>query len=119
MKLPPTLDVMQASTLLGVDPQTAYNSVKAGSFPIPVIRVGRRIRVATRPLLAALGMSENDAAGLLGVPVMASVMADGAPSNGSGALSRDNTAPDELGPLECRSGAELRGGAGDLEEIPR
>ena len=53
MKLP-TLTVDQAAEILGVSRNHAYTAVKAGD--IPSLRLGRRILVPTRPLLAMLGI---------------------------------------------------------------
>lgn len=39
---------------LGIDRSTGYKAIREGTFPIPVIRVGRLIRVPTAPLRRAL-----------------------------------------------------------------
>lgn len=67
--LPAASDVpVVAERLLGVSRDAAYESIAAGTFPVPVLRVGRRIRVPLRPLLDVLGLTESEAAELLGLP---------------------------------------------------
>jgi predicted DNA-binding transcriptional regulator AlpA len=39
---------------LGIDRSTGYKAIREGTFPVPVIRVGRIIRVPTAPLRRAL-----------------------------------------------------------------
>jgi predicted DNA-binding transcriptional regulator AlpA len=39
---------------LGIDRSTGYKAIRDGTFPVPVIRVGRIIRVPTAPLRRAL-----------------------------------------------------------------
>lgn len=39
---------------LGVDRTTGYRAIKEGRFPVPVIRVGRIIRVPIGPLMQLL-----------------------------------------------------------------
>ena len=39
---------------LGVDRTTGYRAIKEGRFPVPVIRVGRVIRVPAAPLMRLL-----------------------------------------------------------------
>jgi hypothetical protein len=40
---------------LGIGRTKAYETVRGGNFPVPVLRVGRRILVPTLPILALLG----------------------------------------------------------------
>jgi predicted DNA-binding transcriptional regulator AlpA len=54
--LPPTLDLMAAARLLGVGRTVAYELVREGQWPTPIIRAGRKIRVPTAPLLSMLGL---------------------------------------------------------------
>jgi hypothetical protein len=52
----PTCDVEVAARLLGVSRGLAYQEARTGSLAgVPVIRVGRRMRVLVRPLLERLG----------------------------------------------------------------
>lgn len=55
-KLPPTVDIVTAARLLGVGRTIAYELVREGTWPTPVIHVGRKIRVPTAPLLTLLGI---------------------------------------------------------------
>ena len=54
--LPPVLDVPTAGRLLGLGRSAAYDLVYAGRWPTPVLRLGRRYRIPTAPLLALLGI---------------------------------------------------------------
>ncbi len=56
-KLPPTVDIVTAARILGVGRTVAYELARDGTWPTPVIHVGRKIRVPTAPLLALLGVS--------------------------------------------------------------
>ena len=55
--LPPVLDVPTAGRLLGLGRSAAYDLILAGAWPTPVLRLGRRLRIPTAPLLALLGLS--------------------------------------------------------------
>ena len=46
----PVISADEAFEHLGVDRTTGYRAIKEGRFPLPVIRVGRLIRVPTAPL---------------------------------------------------------------------
>lgn len=54
--LPAVLDVETAGRLLGLGRSAAYQLVKDGAWPSPVLRLGRRWRVPTAPLLALLNI---------------------------------------------------------------
>ncbi len=56
--LPPVLDVPTAGRLLGLGRSAAYDLVLAGMWPTPVLRLGRRLRIPTAPLLALLGLPQ-------------------------------------------------------------
>ena len=45
-----TETVTAAAARLGVDRLTAYKAIREGTFPVPVIRIGRRIVVPTAAL---------------------------------------------------------------------
>jgi excisionase family DNA binding protein len=50
----------EAFAVLGIDRTTGYRAIKDGTFPVPVIRVGRLIRVPTAALRRLLdGDPEN------------------------------------------------------------
>ncbi|PZS04543.1 MAG: DNA-binding protein [Pseudonocardiales bacterium] len=55
-RLPPTVDILTAARILGVGRTVAYELVREGAWPTPVIHVGRKIRVPTAPLLGLLGV---------------------------------------------------------------
>jgi hypothetical protein len=52
----PTLNVAEAAPLIGCSSWAVYEAIKRGDFPVEVLRVGRKIRVPTRPLLDRLGL---------------------------------------------------------------
>jgi predicted DNA-binding transcriptional regulator AlpA len=56
-ELPVVLDLPAAARLLGIGRTAAYQSVRDGTWPTPIIRIGRSIRVPRQPLLALLGLS--------------------------------------------------------------
>jgi len=51
-----TVTVEITSRLLSISTWAAYQSIKAGTFPVPTLAVGRRIIVPTAPLRRALGI---------------------------------------------------------------
>jgi excisionase family DNA binding protein len=53
--VPAVLDLPEAARLLGIGRTLAYQLVRDGRWPTPVVRVGRLIKVPTRPLLEFLG----------------------------------------------------------------
>jgi predicted DNA-binding transcriptional regulator AlpA len=53
-KLPPVLDLPRAAAMLGVGRTTAYKLVQQDRWPTPVLRIGRLIKVPTKPLLDLL-----------------------------------------------------------------
>jgi excisionase family DNA binding protein len=58
--LPPTLDVETAARLLGIGRTTAYQLAARNALPIPVLRIGRTLRIPTTPLLTLLGITPPD-----------------------------------------------------------
>jgi predicted DNA-binding transcriptional regulator AlpA len=54
--LPPAVDVQTAAAVLGLSRTAAYELIRVGGWPTPVLRLGRLIRVPTAPLLALLGV---------------------------------------------------------------
>jgi excisionase family DNA binding protein len=44
-KARPFLSVEEAALLLGEARSTVYRAVKAGTFPLPVVRIGDRLRI--------------------------------------------------------------------------
>jgi hypothetical protein len=54
-------DVPTAGEILaGLCRDEAYRSVKRGDFPVPVLKVGRRLVVPVAPILELLGIKPND-----------------------------------------------------------
>lgn len=54
--LPPTLDLVTAARILGIGRTVAYELVREGRWPTPVIHAGRKIRVPSAPLRTLLGV---------------------------------------------------------------
>jgi predicted DNA-binding transcriptional regulator AlpA len=46
----------EAFGLLGVDRTTGYRAIREGTFPLPVIRIGRLIKVPAAPMRHLLGL---------------------------------------------------------------
>lgn len=59
LALPAVVDIVTAGEILGVRRTCAYEMVRRGKWPTPVLRCGRLIRVPTAPLLALLGVDES------------------------------------------------------------
>lgn len=57
--LPPALDLTAAAALLGISRTAAYELVRSGTWPTPVLRLGCRIKIPTQPLLTLLGISTD------------------------------------------------------------
>lgn len=53
-----TMSVDETAELLGISRWLAYEQIQRGE--LPVIRMGRRLRVPVRPVLALVGMSWED-----------------------------------------------------------
>lgn len=53
----PTTDVPTAAAVLGMGANLGYQLAAAGQFPVRILRLGRKLRVPTADLLAALGLS--------------------------------------------------------------
>jgi excisionase family DNA binding protein len=52
---PAVLDLLEAARLLGVGRTLAYQLVRDGQWPTPVVRMGRLIKIPKKPLLDYLG----------------------------------------------------------------
>jgi excisionase family DNA binding protein len=48
-------DLLEAARLLGVGRTLAYQLVRDGQWPTPVVRIGRLIKIPKKPLLDFLG----------------------------------------------------------------
>jgi predicted DNA-binding transcriptional regulator AlpA len=60
LALPPSVDLETACRVFPISPATGYRLVKSGSFPCPVVRLGRSIRVPKAGLLRVLGLDAAD-----------------------------------------------------------
>ena len=49
--LPAVLDVVTAAAVLGIGRTVAYELIRTGAWPTPVLRLGKLIRIPTGPLL--------------------------------------------------------------------
>lgn len=52
--LPPVLDVPTAAEVLDIGRTLAYELIRRGQWPTPVLHVGRLIKIPTAPLLRLL-----------------------------------------------------------------
>lgn len=52
-----TYSIQEARKLLGIGKSAAYNAVKAGTFPVPVIKIGGRYVIPRQPLDELLGIT--------------------------------------------------------------
>jgi len=55
-------DVATAASILGIGRSTAYELIRRDEFPVPVLRLGHRLRVPVAPLLALLSLPEGRSA---------------------------------------------------------
>ncbi len=53
-----TVSVPEAGEALGISRQTAYELARRDEFPVPVLKVGKKLRVSTAALARLLG-AEN------------------------------------------------------------
>ena len=53
-----TLSVPEAGKALGISRQTAYELARRDEFPLPVLRVGKKLRVSTIALARLLGAED-------------------------------------------------------------
>ena len=60
MNADPTISIESAGRLLGVSRGTAYSLARQQRFPVPVLRVGHKLRVPLAPLLRLLGIEAED-----------------------------------------------------------
>ncbi len=61
--LPAVVDVSTAAQALGLGKTAAYELIRCGQWPTPVLRLGKSIRIPTAPLLALLGLPSEVTAG--------------------------------------------------------
>jgi hypothetical protein len=60
-ELPAVIDVMTAAAILGIGRTAAYQLIRSGRWPTPVLRLGSAIKIPTAKLLALLGEDMGDA----------------------------------------------------------
>jgi hypothetical protein len=58
LELPVVIDLVTAGRALSIGRTRAFELVRRGEFPVPVLRVGATWRVPTVPLLALLGIKQ-------------------------------------------------------------
>lgn len=56
LALPVTVDVVTGGSVVGLGRSASYEQARAGTFPVPVLRVGSRYRVVTAHLIELLGI---------------------------------------------------------------
>lgn len=69
--LPPAVDLPTAARVLGLSRSAAYELVRTGSWPTPILRLGKLIRVPTVHLLELLGYGDREAGAADGRQVVA------------------------------------------------
>jgi hypothetical protein len=67
LALPVVVDVVTAGRAFGLGRDTAYALARTGEFPVPVLRLGRRLVVTRSALLAALGLEDTASAPATGL----------------------------------------------------
>lgn len=55
----PVMTAGEAFAELGIDRSTGYKAIRDGTFPVPVLRIGRAIRVPTSALRRLLQLDAN------------------------------------------------------------
>jgi predicted DNA-binding transcriptional regulator AlpA len=60
-RLPVVVDLVTAASVLGIGRTSAYELVRTGRWPTPVLRLGSRIRVPTAALRELLSVSTGGA----------------------------------------------------------
>lgn len=58
-ELPVVVDLVTAAEVLGIGCATAYEMVRTGRWPTPVVRPSSRIRVPTAALRSLLGLAHD------------------------------------------------------------
>ena len=56
--LPAVVDLSTAAKALGLGRSAAYELVRTGGWPTPVLRLGRLIKVPSAPLVELLGLGQ-------------------------------------------------------------
>ena len=58
-ELPAVVDLATAAAILSIGRTSAYELVRTGCWPTPVLRLGSRIRIPTAPLLQLVGVQPS------------------------------------------------------------
>jgi hypothetical protein len=58
--LPAVIDIATAAEVLGIGRSAAYELVRCGKWPTPVLHLGKLIRIPTKPLLELVGQRYPD-----------------------------------------------------------
>jgi hypothetical protein len=58
---PEVITVRQFAAIVHTSTDAVYEGIARKTFPFPVLRIGRCIRIPVKPLLAALGYEVEDA----------------------------------------------------------
>jgi hypothetical protein len=58
--LPAVVDVPTAGRAYGIGERHAYELARRGEFPVPVLKLGRLLRVRSVDLLGDLGVTRDD-----------------------------------------------------------
>lgn len=61
LALPVTVDVPTAGRCFGLGRNVSYDLARLGQLPVPVLQLGRSLRVTRASILAALGIAEQEA----------------------------------------------------------
>ena len=56
--LPTVVDVVTAAAILGFGRTAAYELIRVGEWPTPVLRLGKLIRIRTAPLLELVRLAQ-------------------------------------------------------------
>lgn len=62
LALPTVVDVPTAGRCYGIGRETAYDLARRGAFPVPVLKLGRLLRVRSADLIADLCPNSSEAA---------------------------------------------------------
>lgn len=58
LALPVTVDLLTTARALGIGRSMAYEMARAGTYPVPLFKVGKRYRAMRADLLAVLGVAD-------------------------------------------------------------
>jgi len=61
-KIPPVVDVPTAAAILGIGRTAAYELIRLGKWPTPILRLGKLIRIPSAPLLELVQVQRRSTA---------------------------------------------------------